>query len=205
MRIGILRSCIMLAFFSIYCIKKKGIKSLQIYRVVERYLHILIRSPFWTSKKRKMKLRIAPPVLTLLSAVLMWAIANYLTFAAVDIELSWRKSIFMVFVILGSSAASAAFVNFQSSNTSIDPMKPEKASVLVTEGIFQFSRNPMYLGLLSCLIGWAIYLNNPLTLLVVLGFFFYMTRVQIKAEEEALNEKFGETYQAYMKEVRRWL
>ncbi|MEM6801195.1 MAG: isoprenylcysteine carboxylmethyltransferase family protein [Bacteroidota bacterium] len=152
-----------------------------------------------------MKLRIAPPVLTFLSAILMWAIANYLTFATMDIDLSWRKSIFLVFVALGCAAAFAAFFNFRSSKTTIDPMKPEKASVLVTEGIFQFTRNPMYLGLLSCLIAWAIYLNNFLTLLVVVGFFFYMTQVQIKAEEKALNEKFGEDYQAYMQRVRRWL
>ena len=152
-----------------------------------------------------MKLRIAPPVLTFLSALLMWAIANYLNFVELGIELSWRKSIFLVFVALGCAAALAAFFNFKSSKTTIDPMKPEKASVLVTEGIFQFTRNPMYLGLLSCMIGWAIYLNNPLTLLVVAGFYFYLSQIQIKAEEEALEKKFGDSYQAYKKEVRRWL
>ena len=152
-----------------------------------------------------MKLRIAPPVLTFLSGLAMWAIANYVDFATFEVEASWRKSVFLVFMILGVASGAAGVMIFRAAKTTIDPMNPAKTSLLVTDGIYQWTRNPMYLGLLSILLGWAFYLQNALGLLVLVFFYFYMTHVQIKAEEEALQEKFGEAYTAYTEKVRRWL
>ncbi|MDW3648405.1 MAG: isoprenylcysteine carboxylmethyltransferase family protein [Bacteroidia bacterium] len=152
-----------------------------------------------------MKLRIVPPVLTFLSGLAMWAIANYIEFGEFEVEASWRKSVFLVFMILGSASGMAAIIAFRAAKTSLDPMNPSKTSVLITEGIFQWTRNPMYLGLLAILIGWAFYLQNALALFVLAFFYVYMSRVQIKSEEEALQEKFGESYTVYTEKVRRWL
>ena len=104
----------------------------------------------------------------------------------------------MLFVISGIYA----FFKFK---TTVDPMKPAKASSLVTIGIYHITRNPMYMGMLLLLIGWGVKLANPLNLLMLFLFAWYMTRFQIKPEEEALKEKFGASYETYCKEVRRWI
>ncbi len=91
---------------------------------------------------------------------------------------------------------------FQSKNTLI-PIKP--ASSLQTNGIYNISRNPMYVGLafiylgLTCLIGnWWNIILFPILLLIVQQFV-------IKKEEEYLTRAFGVKYADYKKKVRRWL
>ncbi|WP_256261090.1 isoprenylcysteine carboxylmethyltransferase family protein [Shewanella sp. NIFS-20-20] len=63
----------------------------------------------------------------------------------------------------------------------------------------------MYVGFVCALIGWGGYLADPLALLLVPVFVWYLTEWQIKAEEHALKQLFGEEYQAYCQQVRRWL
>ena len=87
----------------------------------------------------------------------------------------------------------------------MNPTKPEASSAVVSDGIYRFSRNPMYLSLLTGLAGWALFLENAAALLVLPMFVAYMNRFQIKPEERALLEKFGSSYAEYMRSVRRWL
>ena len=61
---------------------------------------------------------------------------------------------------LGVATAVAAFVRFRRIGTTVNPTDPNKASHLVTDGVFRVSRYPMYLGLLLLLIGWAIWLGS---------------------------------------------
>jgi protein-S-isoprenylcysteine O-methyltransferase Ste14 len=63
----------------------------------------------------------------------------------------------------------------------------------------------MYLGLLLLLLAWAVFLSNPLALLLVPVFVLYITRFQINPEERALSSLFGGEYAAYRERVRRWL
>jgi protein-S-isoprenylcysteine O-methyltransferase Ste14 len=63
----------------------------------------------------------------------------------------------------------------------------------------------MYLGLLLLLLAWAVFLSNPLALLLVPVFVLYINRFQIEPEERALSSLFGGEYAAYRKRVRRWL
>jgi protein-S-isoprenylcysteine O-methyltransferase Ste14 len=67
------------------------------------------------------------------------------------------------------------------------------------------SRNPMYVGLLLLLAGWALHLSHPLALLGLPAFVAYMNRFQIAPEERALRAKFGPAYEDYARAVRRWL
>lgn len=150
-----------------------------------------------------MGLQIPPPVLAFISGLLMWALDNYIKIGQVEIYA--KKSIFLALVFFGAAVAFAAFMTFKSARTTLDPMNPSKASLLVKEGIFNFSRNPMYLGILLILTGWAVYLGSVLSAGVVILFAVIMTRGQIKREEEALSAKFGEEYTAYMQKVRRWI
>ena len=67
------------------------------------------------------------------------------------------------------------------------------------------TRNPMYLGFLLVLLGWAIYLSNVLAFLLLPAFILYMNRFQIYPEEKALASLFGEEFASYKSRVRRWL
>jgi protein-S-isoprenylcysteine O-methyltransferase Ste14 len=71
--------------------------------------------------------------------------------------------------------------------------------------VYKFTRNPMYLGLLLVLFGWAIFLSNAAAFALLPGFFVYMNRFQIEPEERVLALKFGSEYAAYKAKVRRWL
>ncbi len=87
----------------------------------------------------------------------------------------------------------------------MNPIKPGAASSLVSSGVYRFTRNPMYLGLSVTLLGWAMFLSNPLALLAVPLFVLYINRFQIDPEERVLSSLFGAEYAAYKEKVRRWL
>jgi protein-S-isoprenylcysteine O-methyltransferase Ste14 len=108
-------------------------------------------------------------------------------------------------VALGILIAGAGLVAFRRARTTANPMRPETASSLVTSGVYRWTRNPMYLGWLPILVGWAVYLQHPVPLLVVPLFMLYLTRFQIVPEERALAANFGTQFEAYRKRVRRWL
>ncbi len=98
-------------------------------------------------------------------------------------------------------------VTFKMAKTTVNPVSVEKASFLVTHGIFKYSRNPMYLAMAICIIGVALYLRVELIMGLFFLFFYiaYMTRFQIVPEEKVLLEKFNEDYQCYLNQTRRWL
>jgi protein-S-isoprenylcysteine O-methyltransferase Ste14 len=96
-------------------------------------------------------------------------------------------------------------VAFRRARTTISPVKASAASSLVTTGVYRFTRNPMYLGLLLTLLAWAAFLFNPVALLFVPIFVLYINRFQIKPEERTLSALFGGEYGAYQERVRRWL
>ncbi|MEM7291268.1 MAG: isoprenylcysteine carboxylmethyltransferase family protein, partial [Pseudomonadota bacterium] len=72
-------------------------------------------------------------------------------------------------------------------------------------GIYNFSRNPMYLGLSFVLTGFGLWLGNFAALFLVPCFVAYITRFQIIPEEEILHEKFGTEYVEYCERVGRWI
>lgn len=94
---------------------------------------------------------------------------------------------------------------FRHHRTTVHPMAPLKASTLVNSGVFQISRNPMYLSLAIVLLALCVWLGDPVTLIGVVFFIAYMTRFQIIPEERALTHLFGDDYKRYCQQVRRWL
>ena len=95
-------------------------------------------------------------------------------------------------------------IQFVIKKTTTDPLNPSKASELVTNGIYNFTRNPMYLGMLLFLLAYGLHLGNAFNTLVAAGFVSYMNHFQIKPEEEALKKVFGQEYNIYCKLTRRW-
>ncbi|GAB3104640.1 hypothetical protein GCM10027081_35450 [Cupriavidus yeoncheonensis] len=96
-------------------------------------------------------------------------------------------------------------VSFLRAKTTMNPVRPDTASLLVTDGVFRFTRNPMYLSLLLYLLAWAVYLSNWLALLLLPLFVLYINRFQIAPEERMLSSLFDAQYVAYKGKVRRWL
>ena len=93
--------------------------------------------------------------------------------------------------------------SFNKHQTTIKPY--EEPTTLVTTGLFRVSRNPMYLGAVLLLTGAAIILGSLSSFIIVPVFFFLMNEIFIKTEEKILEEKSGEAYLTYKKQVRRWL
>ncbi len=103
------------------------------------------------------------------------------------------------------SLAGAASSRFRRSGTTVHPFHPEQASVLVTTGANAISRNPMYVGMAGLLVAHAIWRGSWVALAPVAAFIAFIDRVQIRAEESALLEKFGSEYAAYRAASPRWL
>lgn len=75
---------------------------------------------------------------------------------------------------------------------------------LVTGGLYQFSRNPIYVGIMLFLLGSIMVVPGPVTIGCTLGSCLFIDRI-IRDEETYLRHKFGAAYIDYQKRVRRWL
>lgn len=111
----------------------------------------------------------------------------------------------LAIAMIGVGVALAGVLCFRANKTTVNPLTPAASSMLVCSGIYRYSRNPMYLGFLLVLTGWAVHLSNGSSILMLLPFIFYMNRFQIQPEERALLAKFGPRYTEYMTTVRRWI
>jgi protein-S-isoprenylcysteine O-methyltransferase Ste14 len=107
-------------------------------------------------------------------------------------------------LIVGGIAMSAnAAGKFRKAGTPVVPF--ERSTALVTTGLYRFTRNPMYLGLVTVLIGVAIVCGTVGPLIPIPMFVWIITQRFIVGEERFLQEIFGERYLAYKKSVRKWL
>lgn len=111
----------------------------------------------------------------------------------------------VVLVCVGLSISFAGVFAFRRAKTTVSPTKASSASSLVVQGVYRYTRNPMYVGFLLTLLAWAVFLENPLAVLWALVFVLYITRFQIIPEERVLASLFGAEYEAYKGRVRRWL
>jgi protein-S-isoprenylcysteine O-methyltransferase Ste14 len=150
-----------------------------------------------------LKLKIPPPVVALTTGVLMWLAAWAAPTCA--FMMPARRVLAACIALAAVSIAILGVVSFRRAGTTVNPMQPEKASSLVTSGIYRLTRNPMYLGLLLGLIAWAVFLSNALAFLFLPAFILYLNRFQIAPEEAALSRVFGQEFVAYKSRVRRWL
>jgi len=147
--------------------------------------------------------RIPPPFVFVLVAVAMWGGAHFYPATVLN---DWsRAPLAGIFALCGFVIPLLAVRTFRRAGTTLDPINIETASSLVTSGIFRYSRNPMYVGLTTMLLGWAIWLGSPVTVLGPIAFALFINRFQIIPEERVLGAKFGAAYDAYCQSVRRWL
>jgi protein-S-isoprenylcysteine O-methyltransferase Ste14 len=149
-----------------------------------------------------LELRVPPPVVALLVAVAMWG-AVFLVPPSSAPPL--RVAAALVLAVVAAAFSVSGVLAFRRAKTTKNPMKPEAASSLVVTGIYQVTRNPMYVGLSLLLLAWAVFLWSAWALVGPLVFVAYVSRFQIAPEERVLATLFGAEYSAYKARVRRWL
>jgi protein-S-isoprenylcysteine O-methyltransferase Ste14 len=152
---------------------------------------------------RALELKVPPPAVALLVGVIMWFLSR--SGPSLDLSFTVRSVSALVVAAFGGAISLAGDIEFRRARTTINPWRPQNTSSLVTLGIFQRTRNPMYLGLLLVVISWAVFLASAWPLAGPPGFIFYVNRFQIRPEERVLSEKFGAPYADYASRVRRWL
>lgn len=149
-----------------------------------------------------LELKVPPLALVFLFGGLMWLVSGYSLFT---IALPGRSAFSLIFYTVGSVIVLVGVLTFRRMKTTVNPLTPEATTTMVTSGIYRFTRNPMYLGFLLILVGWAIDLSHLLAFAFLPFFVWYMNRFQILPEERALSTKLSEAFTRYKCSVRRWV
>lgn len=150
-----------------------------------------------------LELKVPPVAVVLCIGALMWLASWSLPIFGFTIPA--RHFIALSMAVAGLVIGAFGVVSFMRARTTVNPLKPDSASSLVRSGIYRVTRNPMYLGLLLILLGWAILLANVLAFILLPAFILYMNRFQIEPEERALASLFRQEFVSYKSCVRRWL
>ncbi len=148
-----------------------------------------------------MKTKIPPPIL----ALVMIGLIYLSSLLIVPTTFNYQSLLSGLVLILGLACVLPSFRLFARYKTTITPLKPSNSTALVTEGLYRYSRNPMYLGLLLITMASTIWFGTWLGIIINIVFIFLINFLQIIPEEEALLEIFGEEYEEYKKSVRRWI
>lgn len=146
---------------------------------------------------------VPPPVALLTSLMLVYALSRLWPVTTVDWP--WLPWLASALLAVGLGLMLAAAWALWRSNTTINPIHPERTRHLVIGGIYQISRNPIYLGDALLIAGATCWLGQPVGLIVVALFVLFIDGFQIPAEERALGRLFGERYTDYRRDTRRWL
>ena len=146
----------------------------------------------------RLELRIPPLLLFVLLALAMWLGRGEERGSGFLLVLA--TALLLVGTVLGGGA----LLHFRRERTSVHPIRLQQSRVLVTRGVYRISRNPMYLGLLCWTLALACYLGGMAVWLGPLLLWGWLTRFQILAEEQALRRQFGDAYDNYCRQVRRW-
>jgi protein-S-isoprenylcysteine O-methyltransferase Ste14 len=148
-------------------------------------------------------LKVPPVAVGLIAAALMWIVSSAVP--AFDFRFPAKSVFALGLALIGGLTCLAGVVSFRRAKTTVNPMKPDSTSSLVVSGIYRYTRNPMYLGFLLILLGWAAFLSNVLAFVFLPAFTLYMNRFQISPEERVLAAVFAQEYAEYRTSVRRWL
>ncbi len=145
--------------------------------------------------------KLLPPALFLISILIMM-----LLWRLVPINRNFTFPVSLAglaLLILGLGLTILGSRKFQQVGTNINTFN--EPDVLVKDGLFRYSRNPMYLGFVIALLGVSALLGSLSTLAVVIVFFVITDRWYIAFEERAMAKKFGEEYEKYKSQTRRWI
>ena len=145
--------------------------------------------------------KIPPPIVTLAFGLMIYFSRNI--FPDINNIIFYILSLF--FIILGPFILISAVRSFKAEQTTINPININNASSLVISGVFKYSRNPMYLGMVFILLALSFWFNLVGGILFTSIFIMYITKFQIVPEEAAMKSIFGEDFNKYKNKTRRWI
>lgn len=145
--------------------------------------------------------KIPPPIVTLAFGLMIYFSRNI--FPDINNIIFYILSLF--FIILGPFILISAVRSFKAEQTTINPININNASSLVISGVFKYSRNPMYLGMVFILLALSFWFNLVGGILFTSIFIMYITKFQIIPEEAAMKSIFGEDFNKYKNKTRRWI
>ena len=148
-----------------------------------------------------MKTKIPPPIVTLIFGLCIYFSGPYFP----EYIFSMANFLSGLILFVGVSILIVSAVSFKRHQTTINPLKPEQASSLIISGVFSFSRNPMYLGMVFILLALSFRFNLVGGILFTSIFIMYITKFQIIPEEAAMKSIFGEDFNKYKNKTRRWI
>ncbi|WP_417568167.1 methyltransferase family protein [Marinobacter sp.] len=150
-----------------------------------------------------LELKVPPLLLVILFGVAMWVVSRLLPagYFAIPARLWLSAAVLAV----GACIALLGVLEFRTAGTTVDPRTPHQSDSLVVQGVYRYTRNPMYLGFLLMLVAWALFLGSVFAALLLPLFITYMNRFQILPEERHMRILFGEAFERYRSQVRRWL
>ena len=151
--------------------------------------------------KNNMNNKIPPPIVTLFFGLCIYLSRSYFP----EFSNLVLNAFSIISFVVGIFVFAAAVSSFKKQKTTVNPISIEKASSLVVNGIFKYSRNPMYLGMSLVLLGLTFKFNVIGGLLFTGIFMLFITIFQIKPEEVAMEKLFDQEWKDYTKNVRRWL
>jgi len=147
--------------------------------------------------------RIPPPLVAIIFAAGMWELSKFTSILMLTATVKY--SLIISFVFIGIFFALSGAVSFRLAKTTVNPLKPDTASALVTSGIYQFTRNPMYVGFVAFLFAWASFLGSVWAVALIAVYIAFIQRFQVIPEERALTNIFKSEFVEYKAQVRPWL
>ncbi|MEI6894635.1 MAG: isoprenylcysteine carboxylmethyltransferase family protein [Colwellia sp.] len=147
--------------------------------------------------------KIPPPLVAIIIAAAMWGLSHYT--AVILLTNAIKMLLSGIFFSIGAFFVFAGVISFRLAKTTVNPLKPNTVSTLVTSGIYQFTRNPMYVGFVAFLFAWASFLGSAWDLSLIAVYVAYIQRFQIIPEERALTKLFHNEFTDYKAQVRPWL
>ena len=146
-------------------------------------------------------IKIPPPILVLILTSLVYFSSTKLE----SIYLPYRQTVSVLILIIGIVVIISPVFDFIKSKTTVNPIKFQNVNRLVTTGIYRYSRNPMYLGMILIIISTTVYYLNFLSVFSPIIFYIWINKFQISREEIFLEGKFGNEYLKYKSKTRRWI
>jgi protein-S-isoprenylcysteine O-methyltransferase Ste14 len=141
----------------------------------------------------------------------VWALFYLIAASVASVLYPWKSLVDLtivplgaVLIVLGLLSLFWALGIFRAEGTEINPTSPENKK-LVVRGLFRFTRNPMYLGLVSATLGIALCVGALPMFVVPILVFATANWVHIPFEEAKMRRQFGIAYDSYTRLVRRWI
>src|SRR4051812_8134489 len=145
--------------------------------------------------------RFPPPLIYVAGLLAGWLLERRYPLTSLPRNISIAGGI--VLILAGLLVTRAAARSMWAAKTSMIPIRPTTA--IVSDGVYRFTRNPMYVSMVAVYVGIALLIRAAWALVLLPLVVLLVDRLVIAKEERYLRGKFGETYTNYCSRVRRWI